>query len=149
MIAAMVLKRLAGPGLAKALAAEDADPGAAAELNAAEARRDEIEHLYDSGQIRQDAFLRMHGPAVERVDKARARLRAQASQSVLWSLPKTKAKLEAWWNDPDRTIDEQRAVIQAVVERVVVGPAVKPSRTFNEDRIRPPFGPVWRDRAQP
>jgi hypothetical protein len=145
-IAAMVIRRLAGPGLAKALAAEDADPGAAAELKAAETRRDEIEHLYDSGQIRQDAFLRMHGPAVERVDKARARLRAQASRSVLWNLPRTKAKLEAWWNDPARTIEERRAVIQAVVSRVVVGPAVKPSRTFDQRRIRPPYGPQWRDR---
>jgi hypothetical protein len=140
-------KGLGRPGCGRTVvAAEDDDPGAAAELKAAETRRDEIEHLYNSGQIRQDAFLRMHGPAVERVDKARDRLRAQASQSVLAELPTAKAELEAWWNDPARTVEEQRAVIQAVVSRVVVGPAVKPSRRFNEDRIRPPYGPQWKDR---
>jgi DNA invertase Pin-like site-specific DNA recombinase len=146
VVTSMVLKRLSGPGLARALAAEDDDPGAAAELKAAETRRDEIEHLYNSGEIRQDAFLRMHGPAVERVDKARDRLRAQASQSVLAELPTAKAELEAWWTAAQ--LDQRRAVIQAVVDRVVVGPAEKPSRTFNVDRIRPPFGPVWRDRRR-
>jgi DNA invertase Pin-like site-specific DNA recombinase len=144
VVSEMVLKRLAGPGLAKALAAEDNDPGAAVELRAAEQRRDEIEHLYESGQIKTDAFLRMHGPAVERVDKARSRLQAQASRSVLWSLPRTKQALEAWWNAEDTTVEQRRAVIQAVVSRVLVGPALRASRTFDPARLRPPYGPHWR-----
>jgi hypothetical protein len=145
VVSAMVLKRLAGPGLAKALAAEDDDPGAAVELRAAETRRDEIEHLYETGRIDTGAFLRMHGPAVERVDKARSRLQAQASRSVLWSLPRAAKQLEAWWNAEDTTVDQRRAVLQAVISRVLIGPAVKASRTFDETRIRPPFGPQWRD----
>jgi site-specific DNA recombinase len=144
VVSAMVLKRLAGPGLAKALAAEEEDPGAAVELRAAETRRDEIEHLYESGQIQTDAFLRMHGPAVEHVDNARSRLQAQASRSVLWSLPRAAEQIEAWWNAEDTTTDQRRAVIRAVVSRVLVGPAVRPSRTFDQARIRPPFGPRWR-----
>jgi hypothetical protein len=142
VVSAMVLKRLAGPGLAKALAAEDDDPGAAAELRAAETRRDEIEHLYDSGQIKTDAFLRMHGPAVERVDKVRARLQAQASRSVLWSLPRVAEELEAWW--AKAPVDQRRAVIQAVVSKVLVGPALRASRTFDPARLKPPYGPHWR-----
>jgi site-specific DNA recombinase len=144
VVSAMLLKRLGGPGLARALAAEDEDPGAAGELQAAEARRDEIEHLYDSGQIKTDAFLRMHGPAVDRVAKARSRLQAQSSRSVLWSLPKAKAELAAWWDNPETTVDQRRAVLNAVVSRVLVGPALRASRTFDEARIRPPFGPQWR-----
>jgi D-alanyl-D-alanine dipeptidase len=137
-----VLRRLARPGLAKALAAEDDDPGAAVELRAAETRRDEIEQLYQAGRIATDAFLRMHGPAVERVDKARSRLQAQASRSVLWSLPRVADQLEAWWATAE--VEQRRAVIQAVVSRVLVGPALKASRTFDEARIRPPYGPHWR-----
>jgi hypothetical protein len=144
VMAAMVLKRLAGPGLAKALAAEDDDPGAAAELRAAETRRDEIEQLHATGRIATDAFLRMHGPAVERVDKARSRLQAQASRSVLWSLPRAAKQLEAWWNAEDTTTDQRRAVIQAVVSRVLVGPSLGPSRAFDPARLKPPFGPHWR-----
>jgi site-specific DNA recombinase len=144
VVSAMVLKRLSSPGLAKALAAHDNDPGAAVELRAAERRRDDIEHLYETGQIDTGAFLRMHGPAVERVDKARSRLQAQASGSVLWSLPRAAKQLEAWWDSEKTTTDQRRAVIQAVVSRVLVGPALKPSRTFNEARIRPPYGPIWK-----
>jgi site-specific DNA recombinase len=146
VVSEMVLKRLAGRGLAKALAAHDDDPGAAVELRAAEQRRDEIEHLYESGQIKTDAFLRMHGPAVERVDKARSRLQAQASGSVLWSLPRVSEELEAWWNAEDTTVDQRRAVIQAVVSRVAVGPALKASKVFDPARLDPKkgWGPAWR-----
>lgn len=144
VVAEMVLKRLAGPGLAKALAAHDNDPGAALELRAAESRRDEIEHLYDTGQIQTDAFLRMHGPAVERVDRARGRLQAQASGSVLWSLPRVAEELEAWWASEETTLDQRRAVLMAVVSRVLVGPALKASRTFDERRLLPPYGVQWR-----
>jgi site-specific DNA recombinase len=142
VVSAMVLKRLAGPGLAKALAAEDNDPGAADELRAAEARRDDIERLYDSGQIQTDAFLRMHGPAVERVDKARARLQAQASRSVLWSLPRVADELEAWW--AKASVEQRRAVIQAVMSKVLVGPALKGSKVFDPARLKPPLGVQWR-----
>lgn len=144
VVAAMVLKRLGGPGLAKALKAEDEQPGVAADLHAAEARRDEIEQDYASGAIKRDAFLRMHGPAVDRVEALRAKVQAQSRRSVLWSLPKAKAELEAWWNDPDRTVEERRAVIQAVVSRVLVGPALRPSRTFDPARLKPPLGVQWR-----
>jgi site-specific DNA recombinase len=143
-VSAMVLKRLAGPGLAKVLAAHDDDLGAAVELRAAEQRRDEIEHLYDSGQIQTDAFLRMHGPAVDRVDKVRARLQAQASRSVLWSLPEVAEELEAWWDDPETTVDQKRAVVQAVVSKVLVGPALKGSKVFDPARLKPPLGVQWR-----
>lgn len=142
VVSEMVLKRLAGPGLAKALAAEDDDPGTAFELRAAETRRDEIEHLYESGQIQTDAFLRMHGPAVERVDKARSRLQAQASRSVLWSLPRVADQLEAWW--ATASVEQRRAVIQAVVSKVLVGPALRASRTFDPARLKSPYGPHWR-----
>jgi site-specific DNA recombinase len=144
VVSAMVLKRLAGPGLARALAAHDDDPGAAVELRAAEQRRDEIEQDYAEGQINRAAFLRVHEAAEARVDKARSRLQAQAQGSVLWSLPRAAEQLEAWWNAETTTVDQRRAVVQAVVVRVLVGPAVKPSRTFDETRIRPPFGPQWR-----
>jgi site-specific DNA recombinase len=148
VVTAMVLKRLAGPGLARALAARDAEQGAgiAAELAAVDAQVAEIEEMWKRGKVKGDAFLRLHTPMVAKADELRSRLRQDADGSILHELPSAKEELEAWWDSEETSLDQRRAVIQAVVDRVPVGPALKASRTFDERRLRPPFGPQWKDR---
>jgi site-specific DNA recombinase len=146
VVTAMLLERLAGPGLARALAARDAEQGAgvAAELAACDAQVAEIEQMWKRGQVKGDAFLRLHTPMVAKADELRSRLHQGTDGAILAELPDSKEELEAWWDDEDTTLDQRRAVLMAVVERVVVGPALKPSRTFDEARVRPPYGPQWR-----
>jgi site-specific DNA recombinase len=49
--------------------------------------------------------------------------------------------LEAWekW-----TVEQKRAVLRALFHRIVVGPATRPSRGPDPDRLAPPYGPVWK-----
>jgi DNA invertase Pin-like site-specific DNA recombinase len=146
VVAAMVLHRLSGPGMAKALAARDAEQGAgvAAELAAVEAQTADIEEAYKQRRVRIDAFLRVHEPLVEQAEQLRQQLRQGHEAAILHELPQVAEELEQWWTDPERTTEERRAVIQAVCERVVVGPAARKSRVFDQARIRSPFGPQWR-----
>jgi site-specific DNA recombinase len=144
VVSAMVLKRLAGPGLAKALAARDreAGTGVAAELAAVYAQIAEVEGMWKARQIKGDAFLRLHTPLVEQQEHLQGRLRQGAEFAVLAELPNAADELDAWWTAAD--IDQRRAVVEAVVSRVLVGPALGPSRTFDAARLKPPFGPHWR-----
>jgi hypothetical protein len=144
VVTAMLLKRLPGPGLAKALAARDAEAGAgvAEELAAVYAQIAEVEAMWKRRQIKGDAFLRMHTPLVERQEQLQARLRQGADSAVLAQLPDVAEELEAWWTAAE--LDQRRAVLMAVVDRVLVGPALKASRTLDERRLLPPYGPQWR-----
>jgi site-specific DNA recombinase len=146
VVTAMVLKRLAGPGLAKALAARDAEAGAglAEELAAVYAQITEVEAMWKARQIKGDAFLRLHTPLVERQEQLQARIRQSADSAVLAQLPNAADELQAWWDSEETSIEQRRAVIQAVVSRVLVGPALRPSRTFDPARLKPPYGPHWR-----
>jgi DNA invertase Pin-like site-specific DNA recombinase len=141
---AMVLHRLSGPGMAKARAAEQEQVGAsiAAELTALDAQIKELEDGWRKRQWSIDSFLRMFQPLDERREELRGQLQQQARRSVLWSLPTERALLDAWW--AQATMDQRRAVLMAVVERVVVGPAVRSSRTFDPARLAPPYGPIWK-----
>lgn len=151
VVTAMVKKRLAGRGLAKALAARDAEAGAgvAEELAAVYAQITDIEQAYKDGRIKIDAFLRVHEPLVERQEQLQARIRQSADSAMLAELPDAPDELQAWWDSEETTVEQRRAVIQAVVSKVLVGPAVRPTRAFDETRIRPPYGPVWKDRRRP
>jgi site-specific DNA recombinase len=144
-----VLDRLSGPGLDRAraqLARQREDRLAVlAELDGARARRDEIERMFTEGLIDQPAFTRMHGPAELRVQKVQALFDQQTSASALAELPRGAEALRAWWFDPDRTVDERRAVVTQVVERIEVGSAPVRGRRFDPTRIMEPLGRVvWR-----
>lgn len=144
VVTAMLLKRLAGPGLARALAARDTEAGAgvAEKLAAVYAQTAEVEAMWKRRQIKGDAFLRLHTPLVEQQEQLQARLRQGADSVVLAELPDVAEELEAWWTAAE--LEQRRAVLMAVVEKVVIGPALKPSRVFDERRLLPPFGVQWR-----
>jgi len=136
-----LLDRLDKPGLAAALASlgDGTATAAADELADAETDRDEIEQMRVVGAIKQDAFLRMHGPAETRVEAARKALKAASGRSVLAD---HADDLGAWWDAISTTVEERREVLTAVLERVVIAPSTGSTR-FDGGRVQIPRD-AWR-----
>jgi site-specific DNA recombinase len=147
LVSEMVLEHLAGPGLErarKALAAHDADDAALErELQAAKERRDEIEDMYEVGDLNRPAFLRMHAPAEEQVAKLAGLLASHQRGQVLASLPDTPEELADWWTDPATSVEERREVLRSLVSTVLIGPSGPRMSRFDPARLAPPYGPQW------
>jgi site-specific DNA recombinase len=137
LVSERILDRLQGDGLAKALAVlgDGKVDAAAQELADAETARDEIEEWHRTGAIKGDAWLRMHGPAEERVTKARRALAAQTGRSVLADLPPDAEDLRSWWYDDDTTTEERRAVVAACLEKIVIAPHTARMSKFDPERV--------------
>jgi DNA invertase Pin-like site-specific DNA recombinase len=110
-------------------------------------RLDELERIADdvaadlgTGNRSRRAFaVAMEANERERADVERKLhgLLAQASP-VLAGAPRTEVALRRWWDAADD--DHRRGLIDAVVEKVVVGPGVRGPNTFQVDRV----SVVWR-----
>jgi site-specific DNA recombinase len=148
LVAKMVLKKLAGPAF-RATLLDRETPSAdrerlQEEFETAKAHRDEIEALYKARKLKADAFLRLHGPAEAEVEHARARLAELGRRRVLDELPHTAKGLRDWWDSPTTEMEQRRAVLQAALVKVLVGPSGPRQSQFDPSRLRPPYGPVWR-----
>jgi hypothetical protein len=143
LVGAEVLAHLDADTLKRHLASLDdgrAD-AAYAELAEAEQDRDGIEQMRASGAIKDDAFLRMHGPAEARVEAARAVLKATSGRSALATLPPDPAELAAWWTDANTS--ERREVVQAALDRVIIHPSGPRMSKFDAGRVSIPPD-AWR-----
>jgi DNA invertase Pin-like site-specific DNA recombinase len=145
LVSERILDRLAGKRLGRAFGAfGDAKVDvAAAELQAAEVRRDEIETMFEEGVIERDEYLRMRGPARDRVERAHRALASVTGRSVLADLPSGAEALRAWWYKPARTTEERRAVIQAVLREVTIQPSGPRMSRFDPERVQIPRE-AWR-----
>jgi site-specific DNA recombinase len=147
LIERAVLRRLAGPGLKAALAALDSPDADRDKLLAqrqeAERVRDDIEAMFQAGDIKRDAWVRMHGPAVEQVERIEAQLGAVTRRSILAGLPDARKPLERWWHGADTA--ERREVLSSILIKVVVGPSGPRMSKFDASRLDPKkgYGPIW------
>jgi site-specific DNA recombinase len=136
-----VLLRLAGPGLKAALQLDGADSDRdrlLAQRQEAERIRDEIEDMFKAGQIKRDAWVRMHAPAVEQVDLIEAQLAAVTRRSVLAGLPDARGPLDKWWRKA--TVEEKREVLASLLIKCVVAPSGPRMSKFDPGRLQL----VWR-----
>ncbi|HVM20937.1 MAG TPA: recombinase family protein [Egibacteraceae bacterium] len=122
-----VLHALASPALAAALASRDREAGddhaeAAAELHADERALEQLasDHYVDRLISRRE-FLTARDALERRIAAARRRLSVTPRTTAVEGLPSTVEELRRWW---DATTDtaRRRAVLAAVLERVVITP---------------------------
>jgi site-specific DNA recombinase len=129
-----VLQALSGPGLARArkqLAGDDQEQAKAArELEAAEARRDEAAGLYASGKIDSREWFIIRDRVGHGITAARRILDRTAGP--LADLPASAEALSQAWEAG--TVAWRRALISAVVDRIVVGPSPHSNR-FDPRRV--------------
>lgn len=142
LVVEALMIRLDTPALARALATVGGGPARgeddpADELAAADAKLAELADMWANDEISRSEWTRVRKPVESRRDAAQRRLSAstRANAAARWE-GKAGALRAAW---PSMNIDQRRAVLGAVIERV----------TVNSTKIRGRFDPervdvVWR-----
>jgi site-specific DNA recombinase len=132
----LVLTALDSPEMAERLRRRD-DPGP--DLHAAiRADEDELEALAAErgrGEISRAEWKAARAPVVARLDAARERLARQSHTSALDTFVGPLEEMYARWERMN--LSQRRAVITAVVEKVIVHPAGAVRNRFDPDRLDP------------
>jgi site-specific DNA recombinase len=147
LIEESVLARLDHTGLVKVLAARakaDDTRQLAEQLARDDAALTQLgDDFYQDGIIDRPTFLRQRAALEPRIAKARAELARRMQQQELIGVPAMPGKLRRWWASDAATLEKKRAVLALVLDRVVILPAERPSRTVDPARVViPPDG--WR-----
>jgi DNA invertase Pin-like site-specific DNA recombinase len=129
LVVEVVMQRLDTPALAKALAAPKASK--AVDVDALEARLAELADTYAEGEITKAEWMRARDKIEERLAKARRQRDGAALAAVTDRYAKAGALREAW---PSMSIDQRRAVLGVVIDRVIIGPAPRPGQ-FDAERV--------------
>jgi site-specific DNA recombinase len=108
------------------------------EADEAIARREELSLAYGNGEISMVEWRTAREPIEQRLTVARKQLARVTHTTVLEGLIGDAAALEHAWESLD--LSRQRAILSAVLDHVVVGPARRGYNRFDESRLRP----VWR-----
>ena len=134
----MVLTALDGPDLASAMtrrheANTDADV-LADEIRADEARSQEVAVAFADGELTREQFRIANHRIIERLTQNRHQIATlNGHRDLARYVGKGDELTEAW---ETMLLDQRRAVIRAVVEKVTVGPGVRGRRTFDPDRAK-------------
>ena len=136
LVTEMVFAAVDTPDLAAAGAThqEDAEADDAAEAVAEdEAKLAELADMWDAGDITRAEWMRLRSKVEARLDDARAKMaRRSRSRATDAFAGKAGALATAW---PGMTLDERRAVLTAVVDRVTVDAATRRGPVFDGDRV--------------
>jgi len=135
LIVLAVLARLDGPGLAAAVdrRADPSSDDGATELAQVEARLDELARMFANGEIGRREWLAARTTLDARRETLTGRLAAQARTSAIATLAEGDGLLSDRW--AELSFDKQRAVLAAVLDRVIVNPAVRGRNTFDPARF--------------
>jgi hypothetical protein len=134
-----VLTRLDSPQLAGALAGRssvDADVAAlAAQLEADQARLDELAGLYAEGAVSAREWIAARDPITDRIARARRDIAKATDTSAVMDLVGCGEVLRGQWDDLD--IDRQQAIIKSVLDHAVIAPGTPGSRKLDINRVQP------------
>jgi len=138
-----VLFRLDTPALAEALSRTDSPRDRSADLlsslRADEAQLEELARAYARKQISLSEWLIARKEIEGRLAAQRDRLQRTDHQRTLRAVAGQGNALRRRW--PELNLDQRRAVIDTLVDRLVVHPAQRHRRTrFDPDRVEP----VWK-----
>jgi len=110
-----------------------------AELERANTRLSELSRLWAKEKISRAEWLEARKVLEQRVDAAQRRIAARTDHAALNIYAGRGGVLRAAW--PSLSLDRKRAVLSALVDRIVVNPAVHPhGGRFDAERIEP----IWR-----
>lgn len=141
-IAEAVLYRLDSPQMARAMQGAKRDDAAAddaqAELAAAFGRQDELAAMFAAGDITRREWLTAREPIETQVARAKKRVARFSRAPLIDEYVGHSSRLRKRWDSLN--LDRQRAIIAAVLDHAIVGPAVRGRKTFDPSRITP----VWK-----
>jgi site-specific DNA recombinase len=136
-----VLHRLDSPELAASMNGTPDDPegaGLQAEIEAAEAQLAELSQLWGEQVIGRQEWLTARAPIEQRVTLAKRQLAVLNRTTALSPHVGNATSLREHW--AELTLTRQEQIVAAVVDHVVVGPAVRGRNRFDSSRL----DAVWR-----
>jgi site-specific DNA recombinase len=107
------------------------------EAEAASAQLDELAAAYGDKRVSMQEWMTAKKPIQERLTAARKQLAKASHTSALAAYVGNGAGLRAEWDKLD--LSQQHAIVAAVLDTVVVGPARRGYNRFDESRL----SPVW------
>jgi DNA invertase Pin-like site-specific DNA recombinase len=138
-----ILERLDSPAIAATLrGAAEADALTAAEQEALARDREQLDELaaaYGERQVTFSEWLAARRPIEARIEATRRKLSRMSQTAALDPYLGNAAELRERWSS--LILDRQRSIVSALLDRAVIGPAVRGRTTFDAGRIEP----VWRD----
>jgi site-specific DNA recombinase len=136
----MVVELLTSRKLAKVMAHEDrgqAESDAALDLAAAEAKLAELAEMLGDGELDRAAYMRARKKPEKKRDEARARLARKDGTHALERFRDRQRPADLYKR---LDTDERRAVISALLDRIVIHPAKSQGARFDVARVEP----IWR-----
>lgn len=137
-----VLLRLDSPGLAAALSVAHAPAGASAEarreLDDAAAHLEELARAYAERKITLREYLAARPVIEKRMESARGALNVDSRAATLSAYMANPGALRREW--ADLTLPRQHSIVAALLDHVVLAPAVRGRNRFDPARVTP----VWR-----
>ena len=105
------------------------------EVDQAQEQLDELSAMWAAREITRGEYMTARGPIEERRTAARKRLAKASRVTVLDGWVGNSAELREVWGELDMT--RQHAIISAVLDHVVVGPARRGYNRFDWSRLEP------------
>ncbi|MGI8711105.1 MAG: recombinase family protein [Acidimicrobiales bacterium] len=140
LIVDAVLRLFDSPEFAEALARGDApndDDGAAGEITAAQSRLAELAEMWAGGEITRAEWMTARRSLESAVEAAQRRVSRRRPTTALDGVDGPGALRSAWTELP---VSRQRAVLAAIIDRIVIGPARRGYNKFDPARV----DVVWR-----
>ena len=139
LVVEAVMQRLDSPAFAEALTAREPDGDDPAELvGGLEARLAELAETWASGDITRAEWLTARRSIEARLEEVRRQIRAANPSTAADPFVGGGALRAAW---PDLSIEKRRAVLAAVIDRIVINPPTMRGRNkFDDERI----DVIWR-----
>jgi len=137
LVAEMVIFRLEGPDLARALSArggsEEADHQKA--VDAAAGQLEELAATWADGEITKPEWLAARAPIEARLSKAKQALaRTSGTGAVVEYIGRASTLADAWGELP---FSRRRAILAAVIDHITIAPGRVGYNRFDPDRVAP------------
>ena len=138
VIVEIVLSRLEGPALGRALAARSDDGKENLHQRAideANGQLEELAALYAEQRISASEWMAARVPIEARLSRAKADLARTAGSGALEQFVSGGAQIREAW--PNLSLSRKRAVIRAVLDLITIAPAVRGRNRFDPSRVEP------------
>jgi DNA invertase Pin-like site-specific DNA recombinase len=139
LVVEMVLYRLEGPDLARAIAARNGDHEDVHQqaVDEASEQLEELAKLYGEGKITTPEWLAARGAPEERLRAGKAALARSNGTSAVAEFVGTSALRNSWGDLP---LSRRQAILSAVLQSVTIGPGRRGFNRFDPERV----APKWR-----